>query len=273
MFASGRDNVEGWRGSNLLFNNKTCLTPLNNMKRFYKKRFLIFYLPILVFLSPVNNIADTPSDEELLKLEQQIKHQEAEQEKAKQRAAEEARRKAEEQKLREEHRKLEEEKQVILEKQKQEEQQHAAEEEKIKEEKLNLLMTNARNAEHNKNFDLAINIYNDVLKEFPDNTTAISGIERIKSVLKTCESIIGVWSWNNGAKTLFYENGTVKSIAFIIKSEGDWKCIDPEKRIFTFNTWSSERKIIMSEDHMKIESIDATLGTKITADKLSDDPY
>lgn len=250
------------------------------MKRIYKKRFLILYLPILVSLSPVNNIADTPSDEELLKLEQQIKHQEAEQEKAKQHAAEEARRKAEEQKLREERarleeerRKLEEEKQAILEKQKQKEQQHAAEEEDEKEERLNLLMTNARNAEHNKNFDLAINIYNDVLKEFPDNTTAISGIERIKSVLKTCESIIGVWAWNNGAKTHFYENGTVKSTAFIIKSEGGWKCIDPEKRIFTFNTWNSERKIIMSEDHMKIESIDAALGTKITADKLSDDPY
>lgn len=196
--------------------------------------------------------------EEERKRKEELARQQAEEER---RRLEEARRKAEEEKLAE------------LEKLKQEELQRTAEAENLKKEKLNLLMTIAKNAESNKDFDLAINNYNDVLKEFPNNTEAISGIERIQSVQKTCKAIIGAWKWNNGSKTRFYENGTVKSTAFIIKSEGIWKCVEPGKRIFTFNTWDNERTIIMTEDYKNIESIDAVLGTKITAKKLSDNPY
>jgi len=85
-----------------------------------------------------------------------------------------------------------------------------------------------------------------------------------------CKQIIGIWQWDNGSKSWFHENGIVKSTALFIKSEGNWECVDPENRIFTFNTWGKKREIKMSVDKNRIESVDAVLGTKITADRLSD---
>jgi len=88
-----------------------------------------------------------------------------------------------------------------------------------------------------------------------------------------CSKIVGIWHWKSGAKSWFFENGTVKTKAFIITSEGTWECVNSENRIFTFNTWDKKREIKMSDDSNQIESIDATFGIKIIANKVSDDPF
>jgi len=98
--------------------------------------------------------------------------------------------------------------------------------------------------------------------------------EQTKEILASgCSDIIGIWQWKSGGKSWFFENGTVKTKAFIITSEGIWECVDSENRIFTFNTWGKKREIKMSDDSNQIESIDATFGIKIIANKISDDPF
>lgn len=87
-----------------------------------------------------------------------------------------------------------------------------------------------------------------------------------------CSELIGIWQWNNGSKSWFFENGTVKTKAIIIKSEGNWECVDPENRIFTFNTWNKKREIKMKEDFKQLQSV-GLLGEKIIANKISDNPF
>jgi len=97
--------------------------------------------------------------------------------------------------------------------------------------------------------------------------------QTIEILASGCSEIVGIWHWKSGAKSWFFENGTVKTKAFIITSEGIWECVDSGNRIFTFNTWDKKREIKMSEDSNQIESVDATFGMKIIANKISDDPF
>jgi len=97
--------------------------------------------------------------------------------------------------------------------------------------------------------------------------------QTIEILASGCSEIVGIWHWKSGAKSWFFENGTVKTKAFIITSEGTWECVDSENRIFTFNTWDKKREIKMSDDSNQIESVDATFGMKIIANKVSDDPF
>jgi len=97
--------------------------------------------------------------------------------------------------------------------------------------------------------------------------------ENKQETSNVCSELIGVWRWNDlaGTITRFYEDGKVVS-KNILKSEGKWECIDPENKKFTFNTWNNKREIQIEDDYKKLHSI-STLGGKIIANKISDDPF
>ena len=97
--------------------------------------------------------------------------------------------------------------------------------------------------------------------------------EQTKDILVNgCSKIIGVWRWNDLARTItrFYEDGKVVS-KNILKSEGNWECVDPENKRFTFNTWNKKRDIQIEDDYKKLHSV-SVLGGKIIANKISDNP-
>ena len=182
------------------------------------------------------------TDAELEALGKQIEQQEAEEIK---RAEAEAKRRAEAKKLAEEKKRL-----VELEKQRQEEARLAEIErqrrekkikkqemevaqklEKERNDKLNSLMAKAEDAKSSNDYELAITKYNYVLGEFPDNTEALSNIDRIKLILENCKSILGKWDWFNGAIMDYKPDGTfVWTLS--ISGGGSWECINPEKNEF-----------------------------------------
>ncbi len=205
----------------------------------------LFYILFILFLFPINSFSDTPSDEELQQLEQLIKQQEVEQEKAKQRAAEEARRKAEEQKLKEERarleeerRKLEEEKQAELIRRQQEEekakrlqeeqQRAAAEAEKTRQ--FEQYMSNAATAMNNHDYKSAQQAYTQALEIIPNDTNALQGQTKAREYQEFCTTLVGEWNWFL-AKLVVHENGTVQALA-LIPNQGKWECTDPVKREF-----------------------------------------
>ena len=106
-----------------------------------------------------------------------------------------------------------------------------------------------------------------------DKTIKSEVSEDKQETSNVCSKIIGVWRWNDLARTItrFYEDGKVVSKNFL-KSEGNWECVDPENRRFTFNTWNKKREIQIEDDHKKLHSVSA-LGGKIIANKISDDPF
>ncbi|MCH8976756.1 MAG: cell envelope integrity protein TolA [Proteobacteria bacterium] len=182
------------------------------------------------------------TDAELEALEKQIEQQEAEEIK---RAEAEAKRRAEAEKLAEEKKRL-----VELEKQRQEEARLAEIErqrrekkikkqemevaqklEKERNDKLNSLMAKAEDAKSSNDYELAITKYNYVLEEFPDNTEALSNIDRIKLILENCKSILGKWDWFNGAIMDYKPDGTFVW-TLLISGGGSWECINPEKNEF-----------------------------------------
>ena len=72
------------------------------------------------------------------------------------------------------------------------------------------------------------------------NTSGLTEEEKssnhlIEVVSDICSIIIGVWRWNDLLRTTtrFYEDGKVVS-RNILKSEGNWECVDPENKKFTF---------------------------------------
>lgn len=95
---------------------------------------------------------------------------------------------------------------------------------------------------------------------------------RAKKEKNNCSKIIGVWQWNDlmKTKTRFYEDGKVIS-KNILKSEGNWECVDPENKRFTFNTWNKKRDIQIEDDNKKLYSV-GVLGEKLIANKISDNP-
>jgi len=110
------------------------------------------------------------------------------------------------------------------------------------------------------------------------NTSGLTEEEKssnhlIEVVSDICSIIIGVWRWNDLLRTTtrFYEDGKVVS-KNILKSEGNWECVDPEKKRFTFNTWNKKRDIQIEDDYKKFHSV-GLLGEKLNANKISDDPF
>jgi len=105
--------------------------------------------------------------------------------------------------------------------------------------------------------------------------SGVSGLQEqtIEISINSCSKIIGVWRWNDLMRTItrFYEDGKVVS-KNILKSEGNWECVDPENNRFTFNTWNKKREIQIEDDYKKLHSVSA-LGGKIIANKISDDPF
>ena len=93
------------------------------------------------------------------------------------------------------------------------------------------------------------------------------------TLINGCSKIIGVWRWNDLAWTItrFYEDGKVVS-KNILKSEGTWECVDPGNRRFTFNTWNKKRDIQIEDDYKKLHSV-GVLGEKLSANKISDNPF
>ena len=92
-------------------------------------------------------------------------------------------------------------------------------------------MAKAEDAESSNDYELAITKYNYVLEEFPDNTEALSNIDRIKLILENCKSILGKWDWFNGAIMDYKPDGTFVWTLFI-SGGGSWECINPEKNEF-----------------------------------------
>ena len=92
-------------------------------------------------------------------------------------------------------------------------------------------------------------------------------------LINSCSIIVGVWRWNDLLRTTtrFYEDGKVVS-RNILKSEGNWECVDPENKKFTFNTWNKKRDIQIEDDYKKFHSI-GLLGEKLSANKISDNPF
>jgi biopolymer transport protein ExbD len=88
-----------------------------------------------------------------------------------------------------------------------------------------------------------------------------------------CSKIIGVWRWDDMARTItrFYVDGKVVS-KNILKSEGKWECINAQNRTFTMSTWNNKRDVKMSISMDEIESTNALFGTKIVARKISSNP-
>lgn len=103
--------------------------------------------------------------------------------------------------------------------------------EKERNDKLNSLIAKAEDAESSNDYELAITKYNYVLEEFPDNTEAVSNIDRIKLILENCKSILGKWDWFNGAIMDYKPDGTFVW-TLLISGGGSWECINPEKNEF-----------------------------------------
>jgi len=216
------------------------------MNLIYKTRYSLILSLALTLLSPVINHADTPSDEELLQLEQQIEQQEAEQKKAKQRAVKEVQHEAGAQKLEEERarleeerRKLEEERQAVLEKQKRDEEQakHLMEEqqrvqqETEKRKLFEQFMSDAATAMDNHKYTNAVQAYTQALAIDANNANALEGQAKAREYQEICNTLIGEWTWFF-SKLIVYEDGTMEAIA-LIPNNGSWECSDPSKRKFT----------------------------------------
>ena len=197
--------------------------------------FFILFLSV-GFHSSVSAVTDA----ELEALEKQIEQQEVEEKK---KAEVEAKQKAEERKARlekqkleeeqkrlaEEKRKLEEAKLIELERQRQEETKKRVEKEK--EEKYNLLITEAEQAVSNKDKELAISKYNEALALVPNDSVAESGLkEADKLIDKSCLVVVGEWRpkpyW--GVKMMIMSDGTTRPYIGSISSytTGTWECLD-----------------------------------------------
>lgn len=226
---------------------------------------------IVCYLTSVQAVTDT----ELEALEKQIEQQEADErrkvEAAEERKAEAEAKRKEEQKRKVERtveaeekrkadeeakRKAEEARLAEIEQQRQEEENKKKVEE-AKQEKLQALMEEAKSAESSNDYELAITKYNNILSEDSNNFEAKSNIERIKSILDNCKSIIGEWNWFNGASMIYREDGTFVW-HLLISGGGTWKCINPENYEFymTFSgspQWDGPIWVIENEQKLRRE--------------------
>ncbi len=239
----------------------------------------------LFLLFPTTGLAESPSDAEFLELEQQIKQQETEQEKAKQRAAEDAQRSAEAQKLKEERarleeerRKLEEEKQAELKRrqeeeektnrQQEEQQRVTAEAEKRKQ--FEQFMANAVTAMNNHDYKSALQAYSQALEKDPNDATALEGQTKAKEYQATCTTLIGEWNWFF-AKLVVHEDGTMQAFA-LIPNNGTWECTDPLKKVFTLR-WAVGGwidTVTLSPDGDKADAIN-NIGIRFKGTRIDSD--
>lgn len=205
----------------------------------------IAYLCLLLLSAYIH--AQTPTDEELKALEQQIEQQEAEQTEANRKAAEAMKRKAEEQeagrKAAEAQIRAEEEARQHAE---QEARAAAEAEAQRKEEESRLLREQQQReqfSQYMQNGDLAMNkkgypeallAYTQALEIFPNDSAALSGQSRAQEYLSVCAALIGEWDWFFGTSAIVSADGKLQAIA-LIPNQGSWECTDPSQRKFTLN--------------------------------------
>ncbi len=194
-------------------------------------------------LSISDTPAETPTDDQLLELEQQIEQQE----KAKQRAAEDARRSAEAQKLKEERARLEEERRKLEEErnkietarqdeiiqiQKEEEAMIKAENEQR--EKFNDFITSGHTALETKDKTNALSNFQQAVLLYPNNMEALTGLKKAEELLDPfCYKFTGTWEqpgWG-GETVKFYENGKVSFKSTVVYHENEWFCHPDKKEI------------------------------------------
>ena len=187
------------------------------------------------YLNPVTAVTDA----ELEALEKQIEQQEAEEKK---KAEAEAKRKVEQKRKAEAE--VEKKRLVELEKQRQEEQRRLTElerkrqeeeakkrAEEEKKEKYTLLIAEAEQAVRNKDKELAISKYNEVLVIAPNNPVANSGLKEAEKLMdKVCYAFFGKWVWEKSKETMeILENGTIITSSLLGDKTFNWTCI-PENR-------------------------------------------
>jgi len=231
----------------------------------------IFALGILILwlLASINVCAETPTDEELLELEQQIEQQEQEQAEAKKRAEAKAKHQAEEEaKLKAEEearRQAEEEARIHAEA---EAQRKAGEEkqrlqlEQQQREKFDKVMAGADAAMSKNDFSLAVESYAHALEIFPDDVAALAGHARAQNFQEVCAALTGEWDWIFGSVAIVNANGTLQGVS-IIPNHGTWECTDPSQRKFTLRWvvggWVDN--LILSNDS-NIVDVTNNIGTK-----------
>lgn len=205
------------------------------MNRNLIKKLILFIC--FIFLSAPALSVEIPTDDQLLELERLIEQKETEQEKAKQRAVEEARHKAEEQKLKEERARLEQERRLLeAEKQKEDQERQQAEElkrqtEKQQQDEFASHMDTAKTALDNHDRETAISHYEKALSLIPEDTAAKSGLLEAQALKdKVCYDVRGEWLWNDGeAKLILNKDGTLTYIYWGTHS-GIWQCSNPAAR-------------------------------------------
>jgi len=248
-------------------------------------RSLIICLILTVsYLSPVHAVTDA----ELEALEKQIEQLESE-EKKQTEAAEKKKTEAEAKQNAEVE--TEKRRRVELEKQRQDEQRRFAELERKRQEeearkraeeenkeKYTLLIAEAGQAVRNKDKELAISKYNEVLVLYPRDRVAISGIKEAEKLMdKFCYMLIGEWkqpAWG-GDTVNFFEDGVVSFKSTIVSYQNTWEC-HPERReismdilnnvknakIYSFKLSSDGRKLyfVSYGEQLYLEKIDAAVN-------------
>jgi len=198
------------------------------------------------YLTPVQAVTDA----ELEALEKQIEQQEVDEKK---KAEEEVKRKAEYKRkakaeaekkrlvelekkqrqeelrlLKEERRKLEEARQIELDRKQQE---------KEKKEKYDLLIAEAEQAISNKDKELSISKYTEVLALIPGDTVANLGMKEAEKLMdKECYEILGEWTieknWEGYRGNM---NIKVDGTLVMENHKGTWKCLGHEAHTYSFS--------------------------------------
>jgi hypothetical protein len=203
---------------------------------------IISLILTLGYLTPVIAVTDA----ELETLEKQIEQQEA---KEVRQAKEEAKRKVE--KKRKTEAEAEKKRFVELEMQRQEEQRRLEEERKALEEsrlaelerkrheekrkeKYNLFIAEAEQAINDKDKELAISKYNEVLIFYPGDAIAQSGIKEAEKLMdKICYSFVGTWERKEiigSGVVRIKEDGTF-FYGILDDRPYSWRCIPEKKQI------------------------------------------
>jgi len=206
---------------------------------------LIVSLILMVgYLTPVQAVTDAEL-EALEKQIEQLESEEKQQAEEKRKAGAAAKRKAEQK--RKVNAEAEKKRLAELEKQRIEEEKHLLEETRLAEQERQRQKEEAKK------------------QKVQEQTT--------ETKANDCSIIIGVWRWNDLLRTIsrFYEDGRVV-FKNIFKSEGNWECVDPEKKRFTFNTGNKKKDIQIEDNYKKFHSV-GLLGEKLNANKISDDPF
>jgi tetratricopeptide (TPR) repeat protein len=188
-------------------------------------------------------------EEEQKRLAEEKKRKEEEEakrlaEEKKRKEEEEAKRLAEEKRIANEKKWKEELRLAELERQRQEEEAIKRAEE-VEKEKYNLLIAEAEQALSNKDKELAINKYNEVLTLVPGDPVANSGIkdaEKLKH--KVCYEVLGKWLYRDETMDI-KEDGTYVTVSI---GKSTWKCSDPENRTIELQVPLATMTAVLSDD-------------------------